>query len=238
MAVDPDTNRAAGTPWYSEERWARFAPLTGLLAALLWVIGVIIVETAADQPDDEGPGAAWVAFFEEGAGRLVAGAFLFMLGSALFLWFLGTLRARIHALEGGVGRMASIVFGTGILTAAMSLAFVAPYAAGGFAAGELDVPLEAGTAQALAILDDGFFIAGEAATAILLLAAGVAGLRTRAIPVWLAWASLVLGIAALLPWIGWAVFIWGLPLWVLVASIWMFLRPAPIRSTETRAAPA
>jgi hypothetical protein len=51
--------------------------------------------------------------------------------------------------------------------------------------------------------------------------------------VWLAWASLVLAIAAFFPWIGWAVFIWGLPLWILVASVWMLLRPAPEGTRET-----
>ena len=219
-----DESRSAPESWYADRRW-RLASLAGVLAVILWVIGVTIAETAADAPEDEAPGAEWIQFFEDGAGRLVAGAFIFMVGSGLFLWFLGNLRALIHIGEGGPGRMASIVFATGIAIAVMGMAFVAPYAAGGFAAGELDVPLEAGTAQALAVLDDGFFIAGEAATAVFFLAAWIALLRTRVLPVWLAWASLVLGVAALLPWIGWAVFLWGLPLWVLIVSIWMLVRP-------------
>ncbi len=36
--------------------------------------------------------------------------------------------------------------------------------------------------------------------------------------------------------IGWAVFIWGLPLWVLIASVWMFVRPTGAAATEARAA--
>jgi hypothetical protein len=235
LAVDRDTNRAAGTPWYSEERWARFAPLTGLLAVVLWVIGLTIGETAADAPDDEAAGAEWVAFFEEGGDRLLAGAFLFAIGSAFFVWFLGLIRTRIHSREAN-GRLAATVLATGTLMAAMSMGYVVPFAAGGFAAGQLDTPLEAGAAQALAVLDDGFFIAGEAAAAIFFLVVAIAGLRTRAIPVWVAWASLVFGILAFTPWLGWAVFIWGVPLWVLVLSIWMFLRGTP--ATETRAAPA
>jgi hypothetical protein len=236
--VAVDARPAGHGSWYSEARWARFAPLAGVLAVILWVIGLSMVETAADQPDDDAQAAAFVQFFEEGAGRLVAGAFLFMVGSAVFLWFLGTLRARVHAGEGGPGRLASIVFAAGIVIAAMSMAFAAPYAAGGFAAGELGVTLDPGAAQALSVLDDGFFIAAEAATAVFFLALAVALLRTRALPVWLAWASLVLGVVALLPWIGWAAFIWGLPLWVLIASVWMFVRPAPVAPGEGRAASA
>ena len=234
MAVD--AARTAGDRWYSERRWVRFAPLTGVLAVILWIIGLSIVETAADQPDTDAAAAEFVTFFDEAAGRLVAGAFLFMLGSAVFLWFLGTLRARIRASEGEPGRIASIVFAAGIVTAAMAMAFMAPHAAGGFAAGEQEAALEPGAAQALFFLDDGFFIAGEAALAIFFLAVGIAALRTDALPVWLAWASLVLGVAALLPWIGWAVFIWGLPLWVLIASIWMFVRPAAPAAAEARPA--
>jgi len=221
-----DEARSATGPWYSERRWERFAPLAGILAVLLWILGVTIVETAADAPGDESPAAEWVQFFEDGANALVAGAFIFMIGSAVFLWFLGSLRARVATAEAGSARVASILFAAGIVIAVMGMGFVAPYAAGGFAAGELNVPLEPGAAQALAVLDDGFFIGGEVATAIFFLATGIALLRTRVLPVWLAWASLVLGVAALLPWIGWAVFLWALPLWVLVTSVLLFARPA------------
>jgi hypothetical protein len=223
MSIDPSAARAE--PWYSDRRGARFAPLTGVVAVILWVIGIAIAEGGAETPDEDAGVQEFARYFNDDSGPILAGAFIFMIGSAVLLWFLGSLRARIAGLEGGVGRVASIVFAAGVVTVAMSLGFNAPEAAAAFAAEQIEGGIDPSAAQALWILGDGFFIAAEVAVAIFFLAAWIAGLRTRAVPVWLAWASLVLGVAAFFPWVGWAVLIWGFPLWVLVASVWMFVRP-------------
>jgi hypothetical protein len=209
--------------FWSERRWERYAPLTGVLAVILWVISVFVIESA-DSPGEDAGGQEIAAYFESEGGTILAGSFIFMLGAAVFLWFLGSLRARLYGAEGGAGRMTSIVFGSGLVVAAMSLGLMAPQAAGGLTADETDPPLDPGAAQVFEGLGDGFFVAAEATVAVFFLAVGVAALRTRALPVWLGWASLVFGIAAIVPWIGWAVYIWGLPLWVLVVSLWLFLR--------------
>jgi hypothetical protein len=222
MSTVPDRLRA----------WERFAPLSGVVAVVLWVIAVILIESAGPPDEDEGAQVV-LDYFDENSGRILAGAFLFMLGTAIFLWFLGTLRARIHRNEGDVGRISSIFFAAGIVTAAMLMGFVAPQGAAAFAAQEIEAGFEPAAAQALSVLDDGFFIAAEASLVVFFLAAAIAAFRTRAIPAWLAWASVVLAVAAVLPWVGWAVVIWGLPLWVLVVSVWTFMRPAAV---DTRAA--
>jgi hypothetical protein len=223
MSTVPDRLRA----------WERFAPLTGVVAVVLWVIAVIVIE-AADSPDEDAGGQEIATYFEEETGTILAGSFLLMLGAAAFLWFLGSLRARIHVAEGGVGRLASIVFASGIVLSAMTLGLAAPQAAGALTADETEPGIEPGAAQVFEGLGDGFFVAAEATVVVFFLAVAVAGLRTRVLPVWLAWASIVLAVAALLPWIGWAVYIWGLPLWVLIASIWMFLRPSAPAHAEAR----
>ena len=206
------------------QAWERFAPLAGVLAVILWVVGIIVLESG-DNPADEATGQVLAAHYDENSGSILAGSFVFMLGAAVFVWFLGTLRARILWSEGGVGRLAAITFGAGIVTAVMAIGLAAPEAAAALSADQLDRAIEPGAADALAALGDGFFIGGEAAVVVLFLAAGLASLRFRALPAWLGWVSIVFAIAALLPWIGWAVFIWGLPLWVLAASIWMLVRP-------------
>jgi hypothetical protein len=217
--------------FWSERRWERYAALTGVVAVALWVIAIAILEGAADPPDEDAGGEAIAAYFEEDNGPILGGSFIFMLGSAVFIWFLGSVRARLRSAEGGVGRIASVVFGSGLVVAAMSLGFAAPQAAGALTAENTDPPLDPGAAQVFDGLGDGFFVAAEAGVAVFFLAVGVAAMRTRALPAWLGWASLVLGIAAVIPWIGWAVYIWGLPLWVLVVSLWLFMRPGvPARS--------
>lgn len=213
----------------------RFAPLAGVLAVVLWIVAVVVVESAGT-PDDEASAQALVAYYEEDSGAILAGSFVFMLGTAAFVWFLGSLRTRIYWQEGAAGRLAATTFGAGILTAAMTMGTFAPEAAAAFGSDQLDRPLDPGAAEALAIIGDGFFIAAEASLVVFFLAAGLAALRSRALPAWLGWASLVFAVAAILPWIGWAIVIWGLPLWVLVASIWMFVRPSAPDRMEARVA--
>ena len=216
---------------WSERRWERYAPLAGVLAVILWVISIFVVESA-DAPDEDAGAQEIAAYFESDGGTLLAGAFIFMVGTAVFIWFLASLRARLYWVEGGAGRITSIVFGSGLVVAAMSMGLMAPQAAGGLMAEETSAPIDPGAAQALEALGDGFFVAAEATVFVFFFAIAVAALRTRALPVWLGWASLVLALAALVPWIGWAVYIWGLPLWVLVVSIWLFLRSEAPLSTK------
>lgn len=215
---------------WSERRWERYAPLAGVLAVILWVISIFVIESA-DSPDEDAGGQAIAAYFESDGGTILAASFIFMVGTALFIWFLGSLRARLFWAEGGAGRITSIVFGSGLVVAAMSMGLMAPQAAGGLMAEETNAPIDPGAAQAFEALGDGFFVAAEATVFVFFLAVAVAALRTRALPIWLGWASLVLGLVALVPWVGWAVYIWGLPLWVLVVSIWLYLRPVgPVRT--------
>ncbi len=155
MAMDAAASRGAGTPWYSEERWQRFAPLTGVLAVILWILGIALIESAADTPDDDAAAQAFVDYYEQAGSQLLAGAFVFMVGSALFLWFLGTLRARIHSLEGAAGRLASIVFALGIVIATMSMAMVAPEAGAGLAVEEFGAALEPAAAQTFSFAGTG-----------------------------------------------------------------------------------
>ncbi|HEV2951950.1 MAG TPA: hypothetical protein VGZ51_07595 [Actinomycetota bacterium] len=215
---------------WSERRWERYAPLAGVLAVILWVISILVIESA-DAPGDDAGAQEIAAYFESEGGKLLAGAFIFMVGTAVFIWFLGSLRARLFWAEGGAGRITSIVFGSGLVVAAMSMGLMAPQAAAGLMTEETDAAIDPGAAQALEALGDGFFVAGEATVFVFFLAITIAALRTRALPAWLGWASLVLALAAVVPWIGWAVFIFGLPLWVLVTSIWLFMRPGePVRT--------
>ena len=127
-----DSDRTARDPWYSERRWSRFAPLMGVLAVALWIIGVVIQETA-NTPDEETTREQLVRYFNEDDNTIIAAGFIFMLGSAIFLWFLSTLRERFAARERGLERLSSVVFASGIVIAAMSMAAFAPQVGGAFA---------------------------------------------------------------------------------------------------------
>ena len=140
---------------WSERRWERYAPLAGVLAVILWVISVVVIESA-DSPDEDAGGQAIAAYFESDGGTILAASFIFMVGTALFIWFLGSLRARLFWAEGGAGRVTAIVFGSGLVVAAMSMGLMAPQAAGGLMAEETEAAIDPGAAQALDALGDGF----------------------------------------------------------------------------------
>lgn len=203
--------------FWSERRWEPVAPLAGVIAVVLWVVSFLVLEGAADSPDQGTPEEV-LAYYEEDSGAILAGSYLFALAVPFFLWFLGSLRSLLWRAESGVARLTTVAFGSGVATAIMLLGFTVPSIAGALAVDE-DEPLSAEAAQTLWILQDGFFVAAWFTLAALFAATAIVALRTRALPRWLAWVSLVFAVAVLVPWTGWAVLIFGLPLWVLVVSV-------------------
>ena len=58
-----------------------------------------------------------LAFFKNEEAPSSLGTFLFMVGTLFFLWFLGLVRTRLVAAEGGSHRLSSIAFAGGVATA-------------------------------------------------------------------------------------------------------------------------
>jgi hypothetical protein len=85
-----------------------------------------------------------------------------------------------------------------------------------------------GAVQALNALDVNFFFPFGIGIAALVLATGVAALRTRVIPVWLAWVAVAIFVVTFTP-IGFVGFL-ASGLWILVVSILLW-------RAEERAAP-
>jgi len=203
-------------------RWHRLAPLTGVVAVILWAIGVAVIE-GADSPDSDARAIVALAYFKEHDDAILAGTFVFMLGGVFFLWFVGALRARLYLAEGGTRRLTGTGYAGGLVAAASLLFMGSTQAAG--ALNKANLSPEA--AQVYRGLGDAFFYAAEPAAGVLILATGMIVLQTRALPVWLGWVSLAVGLWLLIPPIGWAALISAFPLWVIVVSVFLYLRPAP-----------
>src|ERR1700693_655807 len=147
-------------------RWSKHAPLTGIVAVVLWVVGFIVLHGPANQPNSDVSAARALNFFKDKPNAILLGAFLMMLGALFFLWFLGSLRATLHSAEGGVGRVATIAGGGGLAMAISILLMPAPLASG--AANRKH--LSEGAAQAFLGFGDAFFLASELAGAVLFTA--------------------------------------------------------------------
>lgn len=196
------------------DRWERHAALTGVMAVALWIAGIFVLEESANQPDTDTGAAKALEYFTDKDGAIIAGTFLFMLGALFFLWFLGTLRARLFVVEGPPQRLSGIAFAGGVVVGASLLLMGATQAAGAIN----NDGLSGEAAQVYLGIGDAFFYAAELAAAVLLLAVGGVVLRTRAWPTWLGWTSLVFALWLLIPPVGWAALIFAFPLWIVVVS--------------------
>ena len=159
--------------------WNRLAASTGIgFAAALVAVGVI-----GEAKDIAFAGDVYTASNE------VFGSVTMLMGVAavLLLWFTGTLAARVRQLEGGSGRLAAVVNGSGaFLAGSLALGIAGVFAARNGGAPDL-------AAFTTGLLDGPtlFFPAAAYVTA-----AGVVGVRAEGLPSysqWLARLSIPLG---------------------------------------------
>lgn len=208
------------------DRFERRFALAGVLAVVLWVVGVAMIggghvglpggipEEGADEV---------LAHFRDNADAVVSGGWLFMLGSLAFLWFVGILRGRLLRAEGATGTFASIAFAGGVATAIFALGMPA----GGVVAALGVDHVTAAEAAALNALEAAFFIGAELSAIVLLAATAVVSLRTGALPRSWAAVSIVLAVWLVIGPIGWLGLLIGVPVWTLVTSL-MLIRPSAI----------
>jgi hypothetical protein len=209
-------------------KWERWAPLSGVLAVVCWIVGLLTVGETKDKADEI------LAQVRNDDARILIGSIIFLIGTGLFLWFLGSLRVRLMTAEGQTARVTAIAFAGGVVTAALLTGLPGTIAAAAINKHDIDAP----TASAMVNLGDAFFLGAEYLLPVLVVAVAVVSIRHGAFPKWIAWLSVVMAIGLLIPWIGWAVLIFGLPLWTLILSILLWRdaeQPARIGQPATGA---
>ncbi len=155
------------------------------------------------------------------------GAFAVALGAIGFAFFAGVLRNALTSAEARGRNLCSVAgIGTAIYLGGLLLQVVVQF-------GLVDAAhhRQADVAQTLNYLDQDDFFPTIAGLAIFLLATAAAILRTRALPVWLGWSALVLGVLALAGPLGAIAFLIA-PLWTLVTSIVLLRRGTPISESS------
>jgi hypothetical protein len=205
--------------------WARYAPLSGVLAVALLVVATIV--TGFDSVDSDDSTQKVIDFWTDNDGQQIAGAFIGALAAVPLLWFLGSLRSALRRAEGDTGRLSAIAYAGGIVLVAFavvdsSLQFAVAESVG-------DVP--PGVTQTLSVLYNDFFLGFPVGLGTLLLASSLAILRTGVLPAWLGWVALLLGIVSLTP-IGFFAFFVVLA-WIAVVSVLLFRQQAPTPTAAT-----
>jgi hypothetical protein len=193
------------------QRWHVLAPLTGVLFVALAVAAFII---GGETPGtDDSPQKILDFYLKNDNSQLWAGAFLAW-SMVPFMFFLGVLRSTLHAAEGSIARLSAVAFGGGIVLTIGALSF----AGFSFTLGDIaDDGLTPQAAQTLNALNSDFFFPVAVGTGTLMIATAIASLGSRALPAWLAWPALVIGIVALTPG-GFFAFL-AFMLWTVVTSI-------------------
>jgi hypothetical protein len=202
--------------------WERYAPLAGVLSVIGWVLGLLVLGDLSNKDK----GIELLAYYKAHDGRILLGAIIWFIGTALFFWFLGSLRSRLLAVEGGDGRLSLIAFAGGVATAVCLMLQPGPDAAAAISKDDID----ASASRAIHSIGDVFFLGAEYLLPVLLVATGLIALRMRVFPAWFAWISLLIAVVLLIGPIGWAALVFAFPIWVLITA-YLLWRPARVRAT-------
>lgn len=172
---------------------AALAPLTGLVAVGLLMAGVILVSEA---PDTGEGGQKILDFYVANDSGQTASAILLAYGSLFLVLFAGALRSGLRRGQNDVEGAATLAFGGGVVMA-VGLLILAGTTVALTQNGDALDPV---AAQAInALVDRVWIIPFFVGQSVLLLASGVAILRGGALPLWLGWVAVMLGIVSATP---------------------------------------
>ncbi len=213
------------------DRWSKLAPLTGVLFGVIVVVAIIT--GGGETPDANARPARVIAYYGTHRSEVETSAILFALAFLVLLLFAGALRSYLRrtpaaeglgslALAGAVLMAVGALIGTGVeYGLAHQLHHLGPE-----------------VAQTLNFLDNELFLPVLAGAFVFGISSGLAILRGAALPKWLGWVAIVLGVVALIPPTGFFALL-GFVIWTIVASILMYRRTgAPTDAGATSSQPA
>jgi hypothetical protein len=194
-----------------------WAPLTGVAFVVVLIVGFIV---GGEPPDVDEPVAEIVDFYREDDDTIMVGAALQGVAVVLFVFFGGILRKALSAAEpdGDHSVLPTVAF-AGTVVLAVGAAIDGTIS---FALAETADDIDPAAVQALLALWENDFLPMAVGLALLLVASGLSIVRTGALPKWLGWIAILLGLVAITP-AGFVAFMGG-ALWVLIVSVMLTLR--------------
>jgi hypothetical protein len=190
-------------------------PATGIVFVVLLAITLILAGEGVDPAD----GAEEVlSYYSDNEDQVLISGFLGGLAAVFFLFFAGWLRKVLREAEGPGGALSAVSFAGAII-----------FAVGGAVASTLSIALaesfddiDPTAFEAVNAIAYNWFIPFAVGFSTFLLATGISAVRHGALPSWLGWSAIVLGVATYTP-AGFFAFVLGL-VWVLVASVLLTMR--------------
>jgi hypothetical protein len=189
-----------------------FPPFTGIIFVLFVVAVTILIGQGQDATKKTAQEI--VNHYKDNNTRESIGAILIVFAAASLLYFGGWLRRLLRDAEGPDGILSAVVFGAAVV-----------FSAGASVAGSIHLALpdladdiNPVALQAINGIDYDMFFFFPVGLGTLVLATGISAVRHGALPKWLGWVSVVLGVIFFTP-AFFIVFVVG-PLWFLVVSIY------------------
>lgn len=198
----------------------RLAPLMGAAFFVLAITGFVI---SGEPPDAKEPVPKVVDFYVHNDSTVMLGAAISIIAGTCLVFFAAHLRTVLRAGEEKESLLPQVAFAGGVIVAIAVAVDRTMLFAVAATANDID-PLGV---QALNALYGNDFLPFALGMQVLLLAAGVSVIRTRALPRWLGWVAVMLAVVAVSP-LGLATVVGG-GLWILAASIVMGVRGLPRR---------
>lgn len=196
------------------DRWSKLASLTGVLFAVLVVVAVLT--NGSESPEANARPAKVIAYYSAHGSEVKTSAILFALAFLVVVLFAGALRSYVRPAAEGLGAL--------ILAGGVMMSVGAIIGSGiEYALAKQIVHLGPQTAQALNVVSDEIFLPIIAGAFVFAVCSGIAILRGAALPKWLGWAAIVLGIAAIIPPASFPALL-GFVLWSIVVSVLMYMR--------------
>jgi hypothetical protein len=205
------------------DRWTRLAPLTGIV-----FVGLLILTFAigGGTPGVHASGAKVISYYKAHHSRQMASAFFGALGVVFLLFFAAAVRSYLRRIE-GVRGLAALGFGGAVLLGVGGASFSAL----GWSLADARNTLDPSGAQALNVLSNDFFWPFAVGVAVFGIGYGLAIALGGALPRWLGWVAVVLGIVGVTPGSFFAFL--TLMAWSLVVSVLLYRRGSPSAVTAT-----
>jgi hypothetical protein len=213
----------------SQTRPAQRVGALGIVYAVVFAVGYVL---AGNGPSNTASGAAVVRYYTMHKGSETVAVFAVAIASVAFVLFASSLRRFLtrnndSRLLSSAITSGSAVYATGVLAMAMltmGLVDAAKHSMGG-------------VAQTLNVLASEDWVPVVAGISITALASGVISLRTGALPRWLGWISIVLGIMAIAGPVGGIAFLL-FPVWNVVLAAVILRRGSDVADDVTLASGA
>jgi hypothetical protein len=216
------------------KRFEWLAPLTGVAFVVILILGFIV---GGEPPDVKNPPQEIIDHYADNKDSVQIGVLLVMIAAALLLFFAGYLRKVLRAAPGEGGMLPAVALaGATVMAAGAALDGMIS-----FVLAESADDIEPAAVQALQAIWDNDWPPIALGASVLLLASGLSIALYGALPRWLGWVAILLGVVGLTP-IGFVSFLAG-GIWILIVSVLLTLQARaltqpPPPGAPDRAAPA